>query len=772
MKTAPKPSFMLVAAREWRWLRRDLVAKILILGVPIFAFVFLTLAFIHPVLRGMELVVVDKDRSEASNAFVEEMSAAAYLNTTERADDLSTAMRAIRSGEAAAAVYIPPDFEHDLKSGRRPQIVGLYNQQYLTVAAAASSGLGDSLAAAAQSAAARTAPQVSATGSLVPEAITLVNPTRNYVQYVLRTLLPFALHIVVALAAGYSVGSELQRRSARIWLKCAGGNPIVALCGKLAPLFGIFLALSCAQPLIIEGIFGLSFKGDAAIVVASQALLIIAYLAIGALFQLIARDVPTGLGMTSLTILPAFAFAGVAFPVMSMGVFARIWGALLPLRWYMAVLIGQAARGLPVRHAAHSFAALAALTVLYALLALVLLRAVAPSLIRKPLKPQPRRPALAPRGVVGAFVGEWNRVLGTSAPLKTMIIVPLLFAALFPQPFTPQILRKVPIAVVDNDMSELSRSVLQTLDASAGVTVKVRAATLAEAHASVERGETFAIVGIPPGMERDVLKGVAVHIPIYADGAYLFIFRTTAPSIAGAIEVASAELATRGARSDGSLSMAAVAAASPAEVLLEPLYNPVGGFGDYIVPGVFALAVQQSLLISVASLTAIAMAQGVRGTWSSVLGRGVAHVTIYMPTLVFFLFISPRLYGFSTLGDPVQQFALALTYLFAISFMGQAAGAWFKRPENVAIVFLGTSVPQFFLSGIVWPFQEIPGWVDFIGRLFPSVDAMDGAVRMVQLGADLWDVARDWGGLWILALLYFTLAVISTSYVKRVRANA
>ena len=50
------------------------------------------------------------------------------------------------------------------------------------------------------------------------------------------------------------------------------------------------------------------------------------------------------------------------------------WGAILPLRWYMAVLLGQAARGLPLSESARPFAALAALAVLYTLLALLRLR--------------------------------------------------------------------------------------------------------------------------------------------------------------------------------------------------------------------------------------------------------------------------------------------------------------------------------------------------------------------------------------------------------------
>ena len=41
----------------------------------------------------------------------------------------------------------------------------------------------------------------------------------------LRTLLPMIIHVVITLAAGYSVGSEFRRRDARAWLESAGGDP-------------------------------------------------------------------------------------------------------------------------------------------------------------------------------------------------------------------------------------------------------------------------------------------------------------------------------------------------------------------------------------------------------------------------------------------------------------------------------------------------------------------------------------------------------------------
>jgi ABC-2 type transport system permease protein len=772
MTRRPKPGFWLVARRELRWLLHDRAALILIFGVPLFAFVVLTAVFSNPVIRGLGVVVIDADRSDASRAFVEEVAASPGLSIVERAGDLASAVRAIRSGEAIGAVYVPADFERDLKAERRPQVVAFYNQQFLTAAGVASSGLSDSLAAAASASALRAAPKPSRIGALVAETIVLVNPEKNYAQFLLRTLLPMMIHVIIALTAGYAVGSEFRRRSTRSWLACAGGNPIVALTGKLAPLFAIFIIMMLSVALILEGFLGVSFKGDVPMIIAAGSLLILGYLSLGALLQLLVRDLATGLGLTGIVVSPAFGYAGVGFPVLGMNAFASTWGGLLPVRWYMAVLLGQAARGLPLYESARPFAALAALAVLYSLFALLRLRSLARGTAADaPAPAESPVPAVAPHSIGGAFAAECRRILALRGAFILLVLAPIVYGFYYPQPYLNQILRKIPIAVVDADQSELSRRIVQTLDASGAVNVAFRADTLVDARAVLDRGEAFAVVGIPSGTERDVLKGTTVHVPIYADATYMFIFRTTGSGIAVAINMLSSELAAGGARTDGSLVKAMLASSSPADILLQPIFNPVGGYASYIVPAAFVLILQQMLLIGASLLTVVALAQRTGGAFATVLGRGVAHLTIFLPALALYFIVLPRFYGFSTLGQPLQLFALTSVFTLATSFMGQAAGAWFKHPETPTLIFLGTSLPQLFLTGFSWPREAIPEAMQRVGYIFPSDFAIDGLVRIDQLGASLWEVAREWRGLWILAVIYFTLAVMSAFFVKRRQAH-
>src|SRR4029450_7951261 len=100
----------------------DRLAPLLIFGVPLLAFAILVAVFSHPVMRGLRTVVIDDDRTQSSRKLIEVLGGSPNLRIAERAEDLVSASRALRSGHAIAAVHIPANFERDLTARRRPQV--------------------------------------------------------------------------------------------------------------------------------------------------------------------------------------------------------------------------------------------------------------------------------------------------------------------------------------------------------------------------------------------------------------------------------------------------------------------------------------------------------------------------------------------------------------------------------------------------------------------------------------------------------------------------
>ena len=114
-----------------------------------------------------------------------------------------------------------------------------------------------------------------------------------------------------------------------------------------SPFLPFFVLLLVVAGLTIHRGYEVPFRGSAVLTGAAGCLLVVAYLSLGALLQLLARNLAFGLSLTGIICSPAFGFAGVGFPVLAMGGFAQVWGSFLPLRWYIQILFDQAARGVP-----------------------------------------------------------------------------------------------------------------------------------------------------------------------------------------------------------------------------------------------------------------------------------------------------------------------------------------------------------------------------------------------------------------------------------------
>ncbi len=76
------------------------------------------------------------------------------------------------------------------------------------------------------------------------------------------------------------------------------------------------------------------------------------------------------------------------------------------------------------------------------------------------------------------------------------------------------------------------------------------------------------------------------------------------------------------------------------------------------------------------------------------------------------------------------------------------------------LIFVFTSVPLLFISGISWPGAAIPKFWEIFSWLFPSTFGINGYVRINTMGATLHDVLPIIRGLWIQAVVDFITTCI------------
>jgi ABC-2 type transport system permease protein len=302
------------------------------------------------------------------------------------------------------------------------------------------------------------------------------------------------------------------------------------------------------------------------------------------------------------------------------------------------------------------------------------------------------------------------------------------------------------------------------LEAHGNISVALHASSYREAEDAILARHAFAILGIPPDTEKNVLKGVTAHLPIYADSTYFILFNRSLQGMLESVQAYSADALTHGARAAGAGVQAASHLSQPVDLIQVPLFNPTASYSSYVVPAAFVLILHQTLLMGAAMLGGAAFERGgqaarqARASAAAILGQGLAHWMLYMPAMLLYFVVMPRVYGFSTLGSVWALAAFSIPFILATSFLGQALGLVFRHRETAILLALASSLPQFFLVGVSWPAEALPGFLRQARELLPSVNAIDGMVRINQMGASVAEWRPDWAGLWALTFLYFAVA--------------
>lgn len=108
-----------------------------------------------------------------------------------------------------------------------------------------------------------------------------------------------------------------------------------------------------------------------------------------------------------------------------------------------------------------------------------------------------------------------------------------------------------------------------------------------------------------------------------------------------------------------------------------------------------------------------------------------------------------------SLAIPSVLALFALPYLTACIFFAMTASIAIRNRETCMLLFVFTSVPLLFLSGISWPGAAMPEFWKYFSYIFPSTFGINGYVRINSMGATLNEVAFEYQALWIQTGIYF-----------------
>lgn len=367
---------------------------------------------------------------------------------------------------------------------------------------------------------------------------------------------------------------------------------------------------------------------------------------------------------------------------------------------------------------------------------------------------------------------EFRNVLRDQGVIIFFVVVPLAYPLLYGFIYGGEVARDIPAVVVDVSRTSLSREYIRKVNATPEVNIVAYCTDMEEAKQMLKERKAYGIIYIPEDFSSNIAKGKTAHINLYNDLAGLLTYK-------GLLMANSA--VSLSMNEDIKVSRAGNTTKREDEITGYPIkyedvtmFNPANGFGSSIIPGVLVLIIQQTLLLGVGLAAGTAREKNkfkdlvpinrhYHGTLRIVFGKGLCYYMIYSVVCVYILCAIPHIFKLNQIGMPIDLLLFLLPYLSACIFFAMTASILIRNRETPMLLFVFTSLPLLFISGLSWPGVAIPDFWKVVSYIFPSTFGINGYVRINSMGATLNEVSFEYRALWLQAGFYF----ITTCLVYR-----
>ncbi len=374
--------------------------------------------------------------------------------------------------------------------------------------------------------------------------------------------------------------------------------------------------------------------------------------------------------------------------------------------------------------------------------------------------------------------GEYRAIFRDEGVVLVLVFAILIYSTLYALAYGTQVLRNVPIGVIDESHTPASRQLVETFRSGPNVVVAYEPTDMVEARSLFYDRAIYGIVHIPDDYERQLLGGEQATVALYLDASYFLMYRQVFQELVAGIGTTGAMVEFQRLIARGAEIPQAEATTQPVLYENRTLFNPYLGYGSFVMPAILIVIIQQTLLIGVGMIG---------GTWREfglyrrltpsgcrrmaalpvVVGKTIAYASIYALTLSYILAIHYRLFHYPTNGTPTTIAALMAPYLLACILMSIALSTLFRTREQSILMLLWSSIPVLMLSGASLPRESLPAWLYHTGRILPSSSGVEAFIRIRSMGASFDEVWPEIRTLWMQALLYGTLALLGIRHRLR-----
>lgn len=362
---------------------------------------------------------------------------------------------------------------------------------------------------------------------------------------------------------------------------------------------------------------------------------------------------------------------------------------------------------------------------------------------------------------------ELRYILLDEGMILFLSVLPLAYPILYSWIYNNEVAHDVPVVVVDKSHSSLSREFIRQYDASPNTKVAYYANNIEEAKDIIGHQEAYGILVFPEDFATKVNRMEQSQVGLYCDMtlmlAYKNIFQTASYvsfNMGDAIK-----LKLLGNYTDREDEIAKM----PLAYEEVPIFNTTGGYGNFVLPAVLILILQQTMLLGIGMTSGtlrektgciILKNANYKRTSQIVLGRYMAYMLQYIFLAAYILLLVPKLFDFVSIIYWKDFLLFVFPYLSSCFFFSMVTMSVIRQREDVLLIVVFTSIIFLFLSGLSWPASSIPEFWKYVSYIVPSTFGIKGFISMNSMGARIEDIRPEMFALWLQTFVYAILTAI------------
>jgi ABC-2 type transport system permease protein len=379
------------------------------------------------------------------------------------------------------------------------------------------------------------------------------------------------------------------------------------------------------------------------------------------------------------------------------------------------------------------------------------------------------------KNISSIIKAELNLIIEDHSILLTVIIAPLLYAFFLGTIYIKKDIDRISFAVVDMDNSATTMKLTRLLSASSKVDVKGKLHSYEEAIDLMYQQKITGFLMFPSGFEKELLTLEGADVKMYLNTTRFLPSNDLNKAISTVMLTAGSGVRLRFFSANGINPKIGMELINPILPEVRAIYNPTNNYGDFLLPGLLFLILQQTLLIgmgeSVAKDNELGKLDGYlrkkNGILDYILGKPAYYLFLYFSYFMIFFFGVYQVFGLHVTGNIVALFTVGMIFVLVLAVMAILFGTFIKSQIRYMEIMAFTTYPFFLTSGYSWPVTAMPEPLQWLAQIIPTTHFLHAGTRLVVMGGTWHDVAADIYKLMILFGVFTLLTVWRLWTMKR-----